>query len=217
MNRLRKVFFAFILCATTLTILFTNTASAVMINPIADATNFEQAPNTNFGNYTLDQAGSMGIGYHARSYLQFDLSPFSSIDAAFLGLYHNYTFAPDPGIFVSAYGTSNVWTESDITWNNQPALGLSGGTAFIDFLNPAPHLYSWNVTSLAQSSAGGTFSLALTSDDLGYVGFNSEDAWEFIPYLDVTLSSTKVPEPATLSLLGLGLSGFLFKMRKRIA
>ena len=205
-----------VLFATALTILVANTASAITIDPVQGVPTFEAYPDSHpngFIGIPFDLFTGNLYGGDTRTYLQFDLSQFSKIDSATLWMTTYIIGAQDD---VSVYGTSNNWALPLPTWNDQPALGLFGSTTTVGGGGSA-----WDVTSLAQSSAGGLFSLALVSADqstwfIEYFGGNWPPSYVGVsPRLDVTPGSV-IPEPASLSLLGLGLSGLLFRRRKRI-
>lgn len=178
-------------------------SQAVILYAIADAPTYTGYPNTNFDNYyhsyysDLDRelwTGNFWGCWNTRTYLRFDLSGTSTVVSAMLRLYNGVgpggkgsSYAPAS---VSAYSTSINWAEQGITWNNQPALCTLGDTITV---GSGVGWYSWNVTSIAQPSAGGTLSVALASNGAGHVYYARETLSGFDPYLEVV-----VPEPSTI-------------------
>jgi len=166
-----------------------NQAFADNLSPTDDAytSSFFLNTGTNYGDSAVLDVGKSGTTYN--SYLQFDLSSYSvGIGSAYLYLYQNVgVFSSD----INAYSTSNLWNEDDITWNNQPPVS---GTPVTVSVGSGIGWYYWDVTSLAQSAAGNSFSLALTSSDSTHMFFSSESPIGK-PYLAV--AGATVPEPVS--------------------
>lgn len=158
--------------------------SADSLSPTDDVQVSIINPDTNFG-YTT----GLKIGSQNDSYFIFDLSSYTSgIRSAYLYLYKNSatTAASD----INAYSTTTLWTEGDLTWNNKPS---TSGDPITASVGTDTGWYYWNVTSLAQSVAGGDFALAMTSPTGVLNKFNSDEASTYKPYLSVTA----VPEPVS--------------------
>jgi len=198
-----------------------------------DTTVVKQWPTTNY-----DVSGGIStqyaplFDYTSYAYFKFNLSGIPSgevITGAVLNLkqYWGSGNEPHPG---DNYGTNlyriadDSWTETTITWANQPA----GGT-FLDN-NPNPGSYigwsSWNLFPTwapATDQADGFLSLQLRETEeytQAHSFYNGESytASENRPYLIVTTlpspNNPSVPEPTTMLLLGLGLIGLVGLKRK---
>ncbi|MFA5163967.1 MAG: DNRLRE domain-containing protein [Candidatus Omnitrophota bacterium] len=175
-----------------------NQAFADDLSPTDDAYTYSRSANrdTNYGDSLVLDIGKIYSSNTTQSYLKFDLSSYSAgIDSAYLYLYQNVGVLPAD---INAYSTSNSWNENDITWNNQPS---TSGTPVTISAGSGIGWYSWDVTSLAQSAAGNSFSLALTSSNYAHM-FNSNEALTNKPYLAVT--GITVPEPVSTVLFIMG-------------
>jgi hypothetical protein len=86
--------------------------------------------------------------------------------------------------------STNTWTETGITWNNQPARGAKQDASVT--VTTTAQYYEWDVSTFvkAQKAAGiNTVSLALTGDDSNDSGpdiFNAREATSNRPQLVVT-------------------------------
>jgi len=103
--------------------------------PIADAYVRNDKPYSNFGNEGELIVGTNEVGTQFRSFINFDLMQFYTgypfeLIAAFLELYcHDFyvnleelpTGFPE-GVINYLMTLSSPWTESEVTWNNQPTL-----------------------------------------------------------------------------------------------
>jgi hypothetical protein len=164
-----------------------NQAFADNLSPTDDAYTYSLTPKANYGDSPVLDVGKSVTTYN--SYLQFDLSSYSvGINSAYLYLYQNFGAS---SANINAYLTLNSWNEDDITWKNQPSVS---GTPVTVSVGSGIGWYYWDVTSLAQSAAGNSFSLALTSNDYAHMFFSSESLI-CKPYLAVT--GTTAPEPVS--------------------
>ncbi len=165
--------------------------------PTDDAPTYSAYPTTNQDTGTSNDGlwtGKFWGTYDTRSYIKFDLSSIPvNLGTATLYLYNSLSsptgysnFAP---AVVNTYLTSNAWTESAITWNNQPALGTASGSTTVN--NPVGW-YSWDVSNIAKTAQGGFFSIAMTSDGAGHAYYGKDNICPG-PYLDVTMT----PEPVS--------------------
>ena len=101
-------------------------ATVVTLPATADAGTKSQFPTTNFGSgsymYNFYQSGNKG-----RSFMKFDLSSIpanSTIINTFISVYNMSNDGQDcngdPGLFYFSMANAE-WSESTITWNNQPS------------------------------------------------------------------------------------------------
>lgn len=219
MRRLTGLFAMFALALT-----FVSRAEALPILVSADAT-VAGGPfgDTNFGDETFrggllsGRDGSAIFGPY-RFYLLFALPAFipgTFISSGTLEGFYNDDWDTFDDRTHSFYQAASTWTESGITWNNQP--GATGGTlASFNAATATPGTFqSWDLTVplnsayLAQSSL---FSLLFRSDDetLGVSPVTNHNLEYFASReilggarafrIDVEL--TQIPEPGTLVLFG---------------
>jgi hypothetical protein len=184
-------------------------ATTVQLNPTNDAFTQNTLPTTNFGNnVNLSVINVSGI--ISQSYLQFDLSGYSNIESAYLCLYESY----GPGSYlISVYSTTTNWTESTLTWNNQPALTGASVSLPSNTANP----YSFDVTSFAQAAAGGSLSLGIKGATSSTTTFRSSEnsLTTATPCLLVTCTPPPaIPAPGSLVLVALGLLGLAVVSRQ---
>jgi len=174
--------------------------TVITLEPTDDAPTYSAYPNANFDTGTSNDGLWTGKFYgtaDTRSYIKFDLSAIPvNLETATLYLYNSRSSWPEaPGLstfapaVVNTYLTSNAWTESTITWNNQPALGTVSGSTTVN--NPVGW-YSWDVSNIAQTAQGGFFSIAMISEGAGKVFYGKDNICPG-PYLDVTMT----PEPVS--------------------
>jgi len=120
-------------------------STTVTLNPIADAFTWSSHPDTNYGgeNYlTVDD------GYK-RIYIKFNLSSIPSgsvIISATLKLYDYCTTSYE----VCVYPASADWSESTITWNNQPDYNSSLQSCSTTSSSATGSWVSWDVTDIVK-------------------------------------------------------------------
>lgn len=123
------------------------------INPVADAYVQDGATaDTNYGSATSLFMKTYGIGSNRRAFFRFDLSGLPSTFAnVMLNLNTNLGSTSDGAVPVEVYGLADsTWTESSLTWNNQPTFGaepLATNTLSIAGAN----WYTWDLTAYARS------------------------------------------------------------------
>ncbi len=84
---------------------------------------------------------------------------------------------PSDGPGPVVHRTSSDWTEDDLTWENQPALGPALATS--DDPHPTSGVVRWDVTaglSSAEAAGGGVVSFGLDSTDRQRLGFQSRES-----------------------------------------
>lgn len=156
------------------------------INPTADTYASGGAPTTNYGTATEVQIkDGTGTSYDRIGYAKYSLSSFSSVSSAVLYLYSNTAVTSTP---VTVTGlTDDSWTETGLTWNNQPS--TAGATTIGNINMAAAGWYSIDVTSYVQSQMTDkvvSFKLADTTQKITLIKTNSRENASNKPYLAVT-------------------------------
>jgi len=140
-----------------------------------------------------------------RTYLKFDLSGLPSgavIDSAILHMYRT----KDNDI-PSAYTTGDAWTETGITWNNQPG----PGTFICDGALESGNWFKWDLTSYVASEFAGDkivsvvlkFKVESGSDQ--HMDFtSSEGTWNQRPWLEISYHMPPPTATITFSQVGVG-------------
>ena len=175
----------------------------------ADATVIEGTASENFGS-TVD----MWVGYdhckggkRARSLVQFDVSaiaPGTQIAQATLSLYlvHSCDIG-ERTHKVKVYRTSDQWTESSVTWNDQP--GRADSYASVSIPSRTWGRYSFDVTDLVRGWVNGNFpnyglmvrGPESSGDDSARLGFYTREVigTTYDPYIQITYAGmTAAPE-----------------------
>lgn len=159
--------------------------NSLTFNAIADAEVSKAKPTTNLG--TSNELGSDGDPQR-RAFLRFNVSGVSgNVTRARVRCYATNGSVNAPAI----YSTSNGWSESSITWNNQPAasgsalsdVGAIGFNAWVEF----------DVTKKVVANGSYDFVLIPTSTDS--LVCNSREASSNKPQLVVTTETEAVVDP----------------------
>ena len=158
-------------------------------NPVADAyVRGGTYASQNFGTaFVLEEKNSNLDSYDRRTFLRFDLSSITgtSISQATLKLYVTSLVDGTAPIAVFAV-PSDSWTETGITWNNQPAFG----SQLVSTSLPTTGWTSFNVTSFVNSQLAGDKKVSLALWDatqaVKLVRFNSRENSVNRPVLEVT-------------------------------
>ena len=171
---------------------------ATSFSPVADA--YVRAgtyASQNFGSdISLAEKNSDAVAFDRRTFLQFDLSNVAntSITKATLKLY--VTSLVEGTAPISVFGvTSNSWTESSITWNNQPAFGSQVASSSL----PTTGWASFDVTPFVNSRLALDKKVSLmlwdTVQSIKLATFNSRENGSNMPVLEVTGATTGGPPP----------------------
>jgi len=182
------------------------------IAPTADSWVESSKPNDNHGSdTTLHVKVEVGCSIRAevtnvrRTYLKFDLSGLPSgaiIDSAILHMYRT----TDNDI-PSAYTTGDAWTETGITWNNQPG----PGTFICDGALESDNWFKWDLTSYVASEFAGDkivsvvlkFKVESGSDQ--HMDFtSSEGTWNQRPWLEISYHMPPPTATVTFGQVGVG-------------
>jgi hypothetical protein len=181
-----------------------NQPAQTRVFPTGDAAVFQGAPEVNSGSkadmwagYGLAACGSPVDYQISRSLLKFNLSSIpagTNILSARLNLrtwlvcYRDPTSTPRS---VTVYRATDDWSESSVTWNNQPIVGEAYGSASIPFEAGAWHAF--DVTGLVRSWVDGSLPNQgmmvrgpedSTGSMLGWIGFFTRESTSG-PYLEV--------------------------------
>ena len=129
---------------------------------VADATVLQGYPTENCGSTTDMWAGFdeslEPAGKIVRSLVKFNLSlpPNQIINKATLRVYLVRSWDhPNAGRTIMTYRTTGNWSESGVTWNNQPSYGNAYGSGSI--VHEVWGWYEFDVTSLVSAWYNGTY------------------------------------------------------------
>lgn len=170
-----------------------------------------------------------GGGHSTQSYIRFDTLPViapASVVSVTLGLTaRESSFGQTPTVTnpvtVAVYAAAATWSESTLNWSNKPA--TTGSLVDSVVVNSGSGVYTWDVTALfldwlnTPSSNHGIVILREASDwggvtdDYGAMFRSSDYATASArPFLEIV---TEVPEPASATLLALGVPLVLLRRR----
>jgi hyaluronate lyase len=142
---------------------------------------------TNYGGTTILAVKNSSTGYNRRSFLKFDVSTLPGTPTrVVLWVRGNTADAAGTQTTLTGYAVSDdSWTETGLTWNNQPSLGKALDSA------PVGSVQDWiplEVTDhvLAAYTGDGTATVALAQPAAGLaISLISRDAAANRPYLHV--------------------------------
>ncbi|MGY5876513.1 MAG: DNRLRE domain-containing protein, partial [Candidatus Thorarchaeota archaeon] len=135
-----------------------------------------ESPDVNFNDTT--DAGGLAVGMSptggpVRSWLKFNFSDVPdevSFVGASLWTYLNIEMTTNDAPFAVHYSLDNSWSESTITWNNQPAFSVSSLDVISSPASPEMLVngswYEWDVTSgVSAAMAGGNYLSLILKED----------------------------------------------------
>ena len=166
-----------------------NIATTVVLTPTADAyVRDGTSAGANFGTDTILAVKNSSTGFNRRAFLKFDLSRVGSLSSAKLRLFGNFTATSGTSPVTAHQVADTSWTETGITWNNQPTIGAAMTTVSVGI---TAQYWEWDVTSFIQSqkSAGKTAVTLELQNDVSTslpVNFNSREATANPPQLVVS-------------------------------
>ena len=189
-------------------------AGTYTIYPAADSYVDSLNPTTNYGTETQLYATYYPVysdttSLTQRAFLKFDLSVIPRgyiITAATLNLYVTSNGGHQDQGVTNLYHVGDAWTETGVTWNNQPPAGSY--LASHDYMFWGSY-YAWNLFdsrqwNYSQDLAKNQISLMLKMADEGVAtemdgySFNSRKHADFKPYLEVMAIPGSIPSTQML-------------------
>lgn len=131
--------------------------------PTKDAWVVSASPDTNYDENRLIVCG--WTGYKARAFMEFDISSITvaSVVSAKLRLYLIYE--SDKTVVHTTQRITSAWTETGVTWNNQPTVtttNQSNNTIVGQPTNPGRWV-EWDITNLLKDESGTTLGIMIRS------------------------------------------------------
>jgi hypothetical protein len=161
-----------------------------------DAYVYDPMPDTNFGTDNDLYAGARAMGV-CRSYLEFSVASLPAdvvITSARLGLYYDYN-APFHAAEIGAYPVLGAWSETGLTWNNQPVFATVPVGTYTFPATPTDDFRYIPITDLVRSwwdGSQGNFGVMLKSPNEpgweGWTGFKSSDSSTATQHPKLTIS-----------------------------
>ena len=156
--------------------------------PIADTyVRDGSSADTNFGAaLDLQVKANPTVGLNRRIFLKFDIGGLTTVSSARLRLFGNFTASGGGASPVTVHiQNTDSWTETGLTWNNQPAAGSAVRTVSV---GTTAQYWEWDLTSLVQdqiSNGQRIMSLELENDvtTTNPASFNSREATANKPQL----------------------------------
>ena len=173
----------------TVTINDNDGSTPTTLNATADAyVQDGSAAGANYGSAPSLVVKTGAAGLNRLTYIKFDLSSVSTINAVKLQLFGNLSNAADASVVTNVYSVADTsWTENGITYNNAPVAGTSA-LASATISGTTGKIYTWDVTAYvkAQKAAGYNTVSFVLKDPLASnsaVIFNSREASTQVPSL----------------------------------
>lgn len=228
-------------CGIALSTVGAASAAVTTLNPTADTYVSSGSPSTNYGTAIRIQTNqSAGGSDHRWAYVRFDLSSFdlSQVSNLELDLFNDVTLSTAATVDVYGLVSGEAFDQTTLTYSNDP----NADTTNTAFKASSAYGSSPLVSFTSSTGASGTKNVAFNVSSGSVFDFINADSdkvvtfvlqQEFYPTGNVgqawksgdtgTVSSrpalivTTTPEPATLSLLGLGSVCLLNRRRSRQA
>jgi regulation of enolase protein 1 (concanavalin A-like superfamily) len=167
------------------------TGGTITLNPTDDAYVRGGAyAGNNFGSETVlvVKQGSVS-DYFRKSYLQFDIATagIADVSSAIVRLYASSVNSST----ITAYGTTDAWDESTVTWSSAPAEGSSLNSVVV---SAASQYYEWDITSYVQTESVGDGIVSLVFYDAAASNlqtiFSSKEAGSNMPQLVIVYGTS---------------------------
>ncbi|MBL8027020.1 MAG: DNRLRE domain-containing protein, partial [Fibrobacteres bacterium] len=164
-------------------------------SPISDGFGHSGNPATNY--VTSTALVVKGEGGNARiSYLKFDLSALKGCQILSAKLKLFPQTLPTSPIPIRACAVDNDnWSETTLTWANQPAVGTPLDT--VNLNTSALVYHEWDVTQFTESQISGdsiaTYCLQDYREQVGWLSFNSKEFATNKPVLEIVILKDSIP------------------------
>ena len=149
------------------------TPTTITVSPAKDAMVKFAAAGSNFGTQNQLQVSNQ-TNFQKQVFLQFNISTSQvPIGATVTGATLLVASQSNSSGLVNAKAVGNTtWSETGITWNNKPSMGVTLGTG--DSSHSAGVDSTWNVTSHITGS--GNYTIGLDTTNSGDINFHSREA-----------------------------------------
>jgi len=172
----------------SITLIPSSAATTTTLKPVVDAYVKSDSPSTNYGTGTTIRVdGSPTVN----SYVRFNVANLSGITSAKLRIYAN---TASPAGITAKTVANDSWSETDLTYNNAPAMGTSLGTSAAV---TSTTWISFDVTSYV--TGNGTFSFGVSTPGSTAISLGSRESGANAPQLVITSGSTNTPAPTNAS------------------
>ncbi len=167
------------------------------INPIDDATVYNDSPDRNYGNKSDIKVVRYDDGHDEQAYIKFDLSHLKSsgtVSSAKLRLFVG-SWNSGPEHFLKVVNDNN-WSEDNITWNNRPT-DLGDTIAEHTVTNRSWNEIEFNTDGITalENALGSEFSInistILTEGITSFTKYSSSEDTDYMPELIIDGSNIK--------------------------